>query len=98
MDGGDHPAALPAGLYTLDDAVAGGDRTYALLLPERISLRVPAAVAGTDITLRSRSATSSPDDSPWELLMTTGFIYSLPRPRSTTRSSATWSGEVDAGA
>ena len=74
-------AALPAGLYPADGAVAGrGRHLCAAARLERISLRVPAAVAATP-TSRLPVALGNflaADDSPWELLMTTGLIYALP--------------------
>jgi multiple sugar transport system permease protein len=73
-------AAVPPGLPAADGAVAGrGRHLRAAAGLERVPLRLPAAVERhrrhAGVALGNFLAA---DDSPWELLMTTGLIYALP--------------------
>ena len=73
-------AAFPPRLPAADDAVAGrGGHLCAAARVERVPVRVPAAVQRPrDHVGVALGNFLSSDDSPWELLMTTGLIYALP--------------------
>ncbi len=81
MDGATTLQTVSAGLCSADDAVAGGDRHLcACCWPgTNISTRSCCSRTTRDITLPVALGNFlAADDSPWELLMTTGFIYALP--------------------
>ncbi len=73
------PSLVAVGTYAL--LLAWNEYLYAFLLLSKDTSVTLAVALGNFL---------SADDSPWELLMTTGLIYAMPQPRSTTPSSATW--------
>jgi multiple sugar transport system permease protein len=95
--GGDHrrglaAATLPPRLSAADDAVARGSRHYALLLAWNEYLYAFLLLSRIPTSRLPVASAISPFGRrlPWELLMTTASSMLCRRPRSITRSNATW--------